>query len=205
MKTPKIKKFKLKELKAAEYNPRVISDDALEGLANSISRFGCVEPIVVNTRGGKNTIVGGHQRIKALEKLKAKDVICVTVDCSKADEKLLNLSLNNPAIQGQFFEGINEYIDKLRADMPDDTDYLDLRINELRNDIFDGIEATDMPELSSGDREPFQQMTFTLHDSQVEIINKATKKAKGAGPFDGSPNENSNGNALSRIAEAYLG
>lgn len=146
MRTPQIKKFKLKELQAAEYNPRVISEDALEGLSKSISRFGCVEPIVVNTRGGKNVIVGGHQRLKALEKLKTKDVICVTVSCNKADEKLLNLSLNNPAIQGQFIEGISEYIDKLRADMPDDTDYLELRIDELRGEIeetFEGLTDDD--------------------------------------------------------------
>ena len=135
MKTPKIKKFKLSELKAADYNPRVIDDDALEGLANSIERFGCVEPIVVNVKGGTNTIIGGHQRFRALEKLGKKDVICVTVSCSKADEKLLNLSLNNPAIQGQFIEDIGEYIEAIRAELPDDTDYLALRIDQLRGEL----------------------------------------------------------------------
>jgi len=135
MKIPKIKKFKLCELKAADYNPRVIDDDALEGLANSISRFGCVEPIVVNVRGGVNVIVGGHQRLRALEKLGAMDAVCVTVSCSKADEKLLNLSLNNPAIQGQFIEDISGYIDAIRAEMGDDKDYLALRIDQLRGEI----------------------------------------------------------------------
>ena len=135
MKIPKIKKFKLSQLTAADYNPRVIDDNAIEGLANSISRFGCVEPIVVNVRGGTNTIIGGHQRYRALEGLGVKDVICVTVSCSKADEKLLNLSLNNPAIQGQFIKDIGEYIEKLRAEIGDDTDYLALRINELRGEI----------------------------------------------------------------------
>ena len=135
---PKIQKFKLSELHAAEYNPRVIDDSALEGLSNSISRFGCVEPIIVNTRGGKNVIIGGHQRYKALEKLGEKDAVCVTISCNKADEKLLNLTLNNPAIQGEFFEDINEYIDQIRAEMPDDTDYINLRIKELRGEIEEG-------------------------------------------------------------------
>jgi len=135
MKIPKIKKFKLSELKVAEYNPRVIDDGALEGLAHSIERFGCVEPIVVNVKGGANTIIGGHQRLRALEGLGVKDVICMTVSCSKADEKLLNLSLNNPAIQGKFIEDISGYIDAIRAELPDDTDYLALRINELRGEI----------------------------------------------------------------------
>jgi len=134
MKAPEIKKFKLKDLKAADYNPRVIDDDALDGLANSISRFGCVEPIVVNVKGGANTIVGGHQRYRALEKLGVKDSICVTVSCSKADEKLLNLTLNNPAIQGKFIENIGEYIEKLRAEMTE-SDAVGLRISELQVEL----------------------------------------------------------------------
>jgi len=134
MKAPEIRKFKLSQLKAADYNPRVIDDDALDGLANSISRFGCVEPIVVNVWRGANTIVGGHQRLRALEKLGAKDVICVTVSCSKADEKLLNLSLNNPAIQGQFIENIGEYIEKLRSEMTE-SDAVGLRISELQVEL----------------------------------------------------------------------
>jgi len=59
MKQPGIKKFKLSQIKAAKYNPRVISTEALDGLTNSIKRFGCVEPIVVNIKGGANTIIGG--------------------------------------------------------------------------------------------------------------------------------------------------
>lgn len=59
--------------------------------------------------------------------------------------------------------------------------------------------------LPDGDKPPFQQMTFTLHDSQAETVRRAIDAAKDAGDFDGSPNENSNGNALARIAEAFLG
>jgi hypothetical protein len=47
-------------------------------------------------------------------------------------------------------------------------------------------------------------MTFTLHDSQVELVHQALEAAKRkAVPFSGD-NQNSNGNALARIAEAYL-
>lgn len=59
--------------------------------------------------------------------------------------------------------------------------------------------------LPDGDKPPFQQMTFTLHDSQADVVRRALDAAKDAGDFDGSPNENSNGNALHRIAESFLG
>jgi hypothetical protein len=70
--------------------------------------------------------------------------------------------------------------------------------------MFNAAEAM-APDLADGDREPFQQMTFTLHDSQVEILKRAMEKAKAEGDFSDSPNENSNGNALTLIAEAFCG
>ncbi len=137
---PQIRKFKLSELNPASYNPRSITDNALQGLANSLQKFGCVEPIVVNVRDGKNVIVGGHQRHKALVKLHGEDfeVTCIVVDLDEADEKLLNLSLNNPHIQGEFIEGLAEYINHLREQLPsDDSNLVDLRIDQLRGEIGD--------------------------------------------------------------------
>ena len=60
------------------------------------------------------------------------------------------------------------------------------------------------PELPTGDRAPFQQMTFTLSDMQAQDVKAAMDAAKDAGPFDETGNENSNGNALARICEEYL-
>jgi len=67
------------------------------------------------------------------------------------------------------------------------------------------VDGVDMPGMEDGDRVPFQQMTFTLHDEQAEVVNAAMDKAKSQGPFVDSPNENSNGNALARVAEAFCG
>jgi DNA modification methylase len=152
-KGPTIAAFRLSELKPAGYNPRVISDDAMKGLTASLNRFGCVEPIVVNCRGGKKTIIGGHQRYKALVDLYGKDYECpcVTVDLSARDEKLLNMALNNPHIQGEFSEDLAVMIDQLRAEMPGDDALLDLRIEELRAGISEQlkeglIDDDDVPE-----------------------------------------------------------
>lgn len=60
-------------------------------------------------------------------------------------------------------------------------------------------------DLPDGDRAPFQQMTFTVSDEQAEQIGRALEKAKDAAPFADTGNENSNGNALARICEVYLG
>lgn len=57
--------------------------------------------------------------------------------------------------------------------------------------------------LATGDRAPFQQMTFTLHDDQAEQVKRALDEAKAMGAFIDSPNENSNGNALARVCELF--
>jgi hypothetical protein len=87
---------------------------------------------------------------------------------------------------------------------------IDIQSEELRRILDDksaSYEAEEVaaPELPSGDKPPFQQMTFTLHDDQAEAVKQAIEAAKKAGPFVDAGNENSNGNALARIAEAYLG
>jgi hypothetical protein len=59
--------------------------------------------------------------------------------------------------------------------------------------------------ITGEDRPPFRQMTFTLHDSQFEVVERALAQAKRDGDFTASPNENSNGNALAAVCEAFLG
>lgn len=69
---PGVGMFRLSQLKPADYNPRVIAAEVLEGLKNSISRFGCVELIVVNTWGRKNVIVG--HRVTATKRTRAPGI-----------------------------------------------------------------------------------------------------------------------------------
>lgn len=131
---PQVRKFQLADLHEAPYNPRVINEQALEGLAVSMRRFGCVEPIIVNVRDKRNIIIGGHQRRRILAADGVTEVLCVVVDLDEKQEKVLNLSLNNPHIQGQFIEAIGDYIENLSEDVGDQL-LLDLKINLLRGEI----------------------------------------------------------------------
>lgn len=131
---PQVMELTLAEIKSAGYNPRVISPTAIRGLTKSIEIYGCVEPIVVNIRDGKKIIVGGHQRYAALKRLRKKKVTCVTVKLNVADEKALNLALNNPTIQGRFFDDIEKYLIELREEIGDKK-FLDLQIDKLQKQI----------------------------------------------------------------------
>ncbi len=90
----------LERLKVHPRNPRAIEDGALAGLAQSVSRFGLVEPIVVNRRTMR--IVGGHQRARVLRESGAGEATVMLGTWSEEDELDLLVALNNPHTAGTF-------------------------------------------------------------------------------------------------------
>lgn len=100
-------KIKIKDIKGAKYNPRIMNNEEMKKLENSISEFGVVDPIVINLNN--NTIIGGHQRFQALQNLnknetewnmlKLGDVGWIFPDTelkieNDSVEKALNVALN---------------------------------------------------------------------------------------------------------------
>lgn len=114
----KIKQVKISDINPAKYNPRKITDKELAGLKESLKKFGFVEPLIVNTR--TNTLVGGHQRLKAAESLGHTDVPVMEVDLSLSEEKALNVALNSSTISGKYDEEIlKELLAEIKMEIPD--------------------------------------------------------------------------------------
>ncbi len=111
---PPIRIIPLSEIKPAPYNPRTISEEALNGLAASLERFGVVEPIIWNER--TRHIVGGHQRFAVLKQRGDKDAQVIVVNLNDTEEKALNVTLNNPNIAGQFTDQLQELLTALKLD-----------------------------------------------------------------------------------------
>ena len=79
----------------AEYNPRQLSDEQYKHLKESISRFGLVDPIIINkNKDRKDIIIGGHQRVKVARTMGIDEVPCVEIDLTYDKEKELNVRLN---------------------------------------------------------------------------------------------------------------
>ena len=79
----------------AEYNPRQLTKDQYQNLKDSITRFGLVDPIIVNSnKDRKNIIVGGHQRVKVAKDMDIEYVPVLEVDLTYEKERELNIRLN---------------------------------------------------------------------------------------------------------------
>ncbi|MCK9435603.1 MAG: ParB N-terminal domain-containing protein [Synergistaceae bacterium] len=132
------------KLKPADYNPRTISEPALIGLKTSIERFGLVQPIVMNKRTGN--IVGGHQRVKALQAMGKKTAQVIMVDLPESEEKALNVTLNNPNIEGNFTADLGDILAEIKLNL-DLEDFELLNLNNLEVPSFDPIGIEDQPRL----------------------------------------------------------
>ena len=87
--------YQIDKLVFAEYNPRQLTKDQYQNLKDSITRFGLVDPMIVNThKERKNILVGGHQRVKVAKDLGFEEVPCVEVKLTPDKEKELNIRLN---------------------------------------------------------------------------------------------------------------
>jgi hypothetical protein len=181
-------------------NARTHSEQQVLQIAASIKEFGFNSPVLVD---GENGIIAGHGRVMAAKKLNLDEVPTIELKhLTKTQKKAYILADNRLALNSGWD---NDLLALELGELSDDgfdLDLLGFDVDELGIDGFEADEV-EMPELKSGDKEPFQQMTFTLHDEQVEQIKAACDIAKKMGEFD-SPNENSNGNALARVCETYV-
>lgn len=139
----------LLDLKAAEYNPRVIKDEAFTGLKISLDQFGGISGIVFNKRTGN--LVAGHQRVKALiDQYGNLEIIKISEDEGKIElltgdvfkvrfvnwdekkEKAANIAANSETITGEFPEIYSDLMFE-RIELP----LLDLYQGKVSEDNFD--------------------------------------------------------------------
>ena len=90
-----IQYYKPSDIIMAEYNPRQLTKDQYAQLKDSLSRFGLVDPLIINKhKERKNILVGGHQRLRVATDLGIDKIPCVEVNLPLDKEKELNIRLN---------------------------------------------------------------------------------------------------------------
>lgn len=175
-------------------NPKDHQDKDIDLIIKSIKRNGWGDPILVCPE--TNEILSGNGRYLAACKMGLDPVPVVFAPKGLTEKQKADLVIaSNKLVESS---GYNDNLGELIATF-------DLDINDFGMQA-DMSMATDMPALSSEDKSPFQQKTFTLADIQAETVDAALNKAKNDPLFeqDTGGNLNSNGNALYVIAQRYL-
>ena len=134
----KIKKRKIKDLIRAKYNPRKLTKVKEQDLNDSLTKFGMVDPVIINMNDKrKNIIIGGHQRVKVWESLGNKEVDCVELNITEEEEKELNIRLNKNTGDWDY-NILNEYFD------PQDLVEYGFEVNEVYRTIEESEEDDDI-------------------------------------------------------------
>lgn len=172
--------------------------EQIDRLAKIIDYQGQRSPIVVSNRSG--FIVKGHGRLEAIRKLGWEKVAVDYQDYESEAQEYADMTADNQIAMWAEFDN-----NMLMSEIPElgDMDLDMLGMKDLKLDI----DEVGMPELASGEKSPFQQMTFTLADEQAEQLKQALEKAKKTEEFnyiETFGNENSNGNAIYCIIQGWL-
>ena len=182
-------------------NARIHNEAQIAQIAGSIKEFGFNNPVLIDKNNG---IIAGHGRVLAARKLGLKEVPTIQLDhLSENQRKAFILADNRIAMNSHWDE---EILSLELSDLKDALDLTDLGFEVAELDkLMNGILPLDeMPDLRIGDREPIQQMTFKLHDDQVDTIDQAIEYVKKNFDIKNELNENSNGNALAMMAELFM-
>jgi hypothetical protein len=196
----KITTVKVSDLLPYANNAREHTEAQVAQIAASIQEFGWTNPLIVHG----STVVAGHARLAAARKLGLEEVPVIDrSDMSDAQWKAYVLADNQLAQNATWNEGLLT----LELDALQELDF-DLDLIGFGEELGDYLDAESWGDalggLPEGDSDGFQQMTFVLTDEQVETVKRAIAAAGAIGAYNGTGNENANGNAIARLAETFL-
>ena len=184
---------KLADIVPYANNTKKHDETQIKNVAESIKKYGWVQPIVIDNDG---TIVIGHCRALAAERLGIEEVPCVVVsDLTEEEINALRIVDNKTNESPWDF-------DLLSAELPE----IDLSDFEFDFD-FGGEDYSpdDFGEdfsLADGEKPEICQMAFTLHARQKELIEHAIQQVK-ENVSETFGNTNANGNGLYEVVRQW--
>jgi len=180
---------KINTVKSNPNNPRLIKDEKFKKLVKSLKEFpemAKVRPIVVNQ---EMVVLGGNMRLKGMKEAGWKDVPIEIVDWSEDKQREFIIKDNVGFGEWEWESIANEWDSEQLEEWGFDKIGFDVDMDDLGDEF----------NLPDGDKEPFQQITFTLADEQAVQIQNAIADIKATDEYkfaETMGNENSNGNAL---------
>ena len=182
-------KININKIKGNPSNPRIIKDEKFKKLVKSINGFPEMlekRPIVVDE---DMMVLGGNMRWKACKDAGLKEVWIDVAEGWTQEQKDEFIIKDNA--------NFGEWDWDILANEWDSVQLAEWGLDAWQN--LDDIETSDEFSLPDGDKEPFQQQTYTLADAQAEQIKNAIADIKKTEEYkycETFGNENSNGNAL---------
>ena len=181
-------------------NSRTHSDAQVTKIAASIKEFGFLNPVIID---GQSGIIAGHGRVLAAKKLGLLELPAIEAShLTDAQRRAYIIADNRLALDAGWDDELLRVEFEELTEAGFNLELTGFSLDEISGMTVQGLDG--MPPMPDGEKEPFQQKTFTLHDEQVSIIDDALMMARTDPLADTGLNENTNGNALALICKEWL-
>lgn len=197
-------------LQLDDENVRLHADRNLGAIKASLTRFGQTKPVVCQAGTSPLRVVAGNGTLMAARALGWTHLAATVVELSDADARAYAIADNRTAELAEWdapaLEALMKRIGEDDPGMAEDLAFTQAELDALLVEAGEGlaIEPTALPKLPDGDRSPFRQQAFSLHETQDATVKRALALAIERGGGTSEVNTNRNGNALAAICRAYL-
>jgi ParB-like chromosome segregation protein Spo0J len=181
-------------------NARKHDSKNLKAIASSLEKFGQRKPIVVTPN---SIVVAGNGTVEAAKSLGWTEIAIARTPVGWSWDQIKAFALaDNRSAE------LAEWDDKVLADQLIELDANGWELEELG---FTSLQPPTDQDLQNAfdalnnDESILEQITFTLHKDQMQTVRNALEASKALGEYGDTGNENSNGNAISRVCELWLG
>jgi ParB-like chromosome segregation protein Spo0J len=196
----RIENVNINSLRPDPANARTHDSKNLKAIASSLEKFGQRKPIVVTP---DSIVVAGNGTLEAAKSLGWTQIAIARtpVGWTWDQVKAFALADNRTA-------ELAEWDDKVLADQLLELDANGWELEELGFVSLQPPSDTDLQnafDALNNDESILEQITFTLHKDQMQTVRSALEASKALGEYGDTGNENSNGNAITRVCELWLG
>jgi len=192
----------------AVWNANKMDPPAIGRLAESVRRFGLVQPLVVRpiTRSSYE-VINGNQRLRVLQDAAVRVVPCVIVDLDDAGAMLLAEALNgihgedDLALKGALLKKVLAAVSRERvlSLLPETANSLQALSAIGEDDLAEHLEAWQKAQAAR-----LRHMQLQLSNEQLDTVEQAIDMVMAKAKNSGGTNPNIRGTAVYLLAKYYL-
>jgi ParB family chromosome partitioning protein len=194
-----ITNLRIADLTPDPQNARQHDDKNLKAIMGSLKEFGQRKPIVITEAG---VIVAGNGTVEAAKRLGWTQIEAVEIPNDWTPDKIKAFALADNRT-AELATWKTEVLSAQLIELQElDVEIEAFGFDQQQSTMDDFADALDGLLKPKGD---IEQITFTLHTDQAQLIREALVASKSLGDFGDTGNTNANGNAISRIVEIWMG
>jgi len=181
-------------------NARKHDKKNLDAIKGSLDLFGQRKPIVVTP---DNVVVAGNGTLEAAKSLGWLEIVIARTPPGWDWDKIKAFALaDNRTAE------LAEWDAQILADQLLELDSVGYELATFGFETLQPPTESDLEDAFANlnkEESDLEQITFTLHKDQAQLIRAALDASKALGEYGETGNQNSNGNAIARVCELWLG